>query len=125
MLDNYTFGEVERISPEAPVPVVLVQSERVKLGGAANVADNLVGLKNKTTLCGAIGTDQHADLLTQILAAKNIENACLRIESYPTIFKIESSRKDSKLSASTMKNPFQVPLSSIPTLKIHLPNRMI
>lgn len=87
MLDNYTFGEVERISPEAPVPVVLVRSQRIKLGGAANVADNLSGLKNNTILCGAIGNDQNADLLLQILKEKNIQNACLKLESYPTIFK--------------------------------------
>jgi D-beta-D-heptose 7-phosphate kinase/D-beta-D-heptose 1-phosphate adenosyltransferase len=57
MLDRYLYGEVERISPEAPVPVVLNQKETLNPGGAANVAMNLVGLGVQTLLVGTLGSD--------------------------------------------------------------------
>lgn len=57
MLDRYIFGETNRISPEAPVPVVAVQRTENRLGGAANVALNLHALGIQPLLCGAVGTD--------------------------------------------------------------------
>src|SRR5947209_4635259 len=54
-VDRYTIGTVERISPEAPVPVVLVQEERLKLGLAANVADNIHALGGVALLTGVVG----------------------------------------------------------------------
>lgn len=57
MLDHYIWGHVDRISPEAPVPVVAVSNESVHLGGAANVAQNAVSLGGKVELCGIIGRD--------------------------------------------------------------------
>ncbi|MBI3609717.1 MAG: D-glycero-beta-D-manno-heptose-7-phosphate kinase [Nitrospirae bacterium] len=57
MLDHYIWGRVERISPEAPVPVVAVSNESIHLGGAANVAQNIVSLGGKVDLCGVIGKD--------------------------------------------------------------------
>ena len=57
MLDHYIWGGVERISPEAPVPVVAVSNESIHLGGAANVAHNVVSLGGKVDLCGVIGKD--------------------------------------------------------------------
>ncbi|HET6466645.1 MAG TPA: D-glycero-beta-D-manno-heptose-7-phosphate kinase [Nitrospiria bacterium] len=59
MLDHYIWGRVERISPEAPVPVVAVSNESIHLGGAANVAHNIVSLGGKADLCGVIGKDDH------------------------------------------------------------------
>lgn len=68
MLDRYWFGEVDRISPEAPVPVVRVARREDRLGGAANVARNIVALGAKATILGVIGADeaglQVRDLLT-------------------------------------------------------------
>lgn len=58
-IDRYTEGEVERISPEAPVPIVAVRAERLKLGLAANVADNVKALGGEPLLCGVIGTDRN------------------------------------------------------------------
>jgi D-beta-D-heptose 7-phosphate kinase/D-beta-D-heptose 1-phosphate adenosyltransferase len=58
MLDEFIWGRVDRISPEAPVPVVQVTSESVHLGGAANVAHNIRALGGKAAACGVIGTDQ-------------------------------------------------------------------
>jgi D-glycero-beta-D-manno-heptose-7-phosphate kinase len=57
MLDHYIWGRVDRISPEAPVPVVAVSNESVHLGGAANVAQNAVSLGGKVELCGIVGRD--------------------------------------------------------------------
>ncbi|MBI3782635.1 MAG: D-glycero-beta-D-manno-heptose-7-phosphate kinase [Deltaproteobacteria bacterium] len=58
MLDEFIWGRVERISPEAPVPVVRVTGETIHLGGAANVVHNLCALGAKATACGVIGTDR-------------------------------------------------------------------
>ena len=60
MLDRYWFGEVERISPEAPVPVVHVARREDRLGGAANVARNAVALGASVTLAGIVGQDEGA-----------------------------------------------------------------
>ena len=58
ILDHYIWGRVSRISPEAPVPVVHVDSESMRLGGAANVFNNILALGGKADLCGVIGSDE-------------------------------------------------------------------
>lgn len=58
MLDRYWFGEVDRISPEAPVPVVRVARREDRLGGAANVARNIVALGASVGLLGVVGADE-------------------------------------------------------------------
>jgi D-glycero-beta-D-manno-heptose-7-phosphate kinase len=67
MLDRYWHGEVGRISPEAPVPVVLVQREENRLGGAANVAANIRSLGASVTLLSVVGQDAAAHSLRQLL----------------------------------------------------------
>jgi D-glycero-beta-D-manno-heptose-7-phosphate kinase len=57
MMDEFLWGEVSRISPEAPVPIVKVEKETFLLGGAANVVNNLIGLKGQVLLAGVIGSD--------------------------------------------------------------------
>lgn len=65
MIDAYYFGKVERISPEAPVPVVAVEKKENRLGGAANVAMNLVALGAKPVICSVVGEDNDGkDLIT-------------------------------------------------------------
>ena len=66
MLDRYWFGEVNRISPEAPVPVVRIAHTEERLGGAANVARNLAALGAHTALLGVVGTDEAGDMLSLI-----------------------------------------------------------
>ncbi|WP_298704492.1 D-glycero-beta-D-manno-heptose-7-phosphate kinase [uncultured Veillonella sp.] len=73
MVDRYVFGEVGRISPEAPVPVNRVEEVREVLGGAANVAANLAGLDCKVYLGGIAGADAHGAILGQMLADKKID----------------------------------------------------
>lgn len=72
-VDKYTFGEVKRISPEAPVPVLEVQKEWNKLGLAANVSDNLKSLEVASTLCGVIGDDTRANLVESLLEERGLK----------------------------------------------------
>ena len=72
MLDRYWFGAVERISPEAPVPVVRVNREEERLGGAANVALNVKALGARTTLLTAVGDDEPARSLRRLLEREGI-----------------------------------------------------
>jgi len=69
MLDRFIVGHVTRISPEAPVPVVRFRSEHVRLGGAANVAHNILALGGRVSLVGIVGKDAAADRLRAELAA--------------------------------------------------------
>ena len=67
MLDRYYWGSVHRISPEAPVPVVEVESEQVRLGGAANVANNIQALGGVPLLIGLVGDDHPGEILQQMM----------------------------------------------------------
>jgi len=77
MLDRYLRGRAERISPEAPVPVVKVEAEQIKLGGAANVATNLWALGDRPLLVGLIGADANAALVRAELARMNFDDTGL------------------------------------------------
>ena len=72
MLDRYWFGEVSRISPEAPVPVVLIASEEQRLGGAANVAWNCKALGARTLLLSVVGRDEPGGQLEKLLKKEGI-----------------------------------------------------
>ena len=72
MLDRYWFGDVERISPEAPVPVVRVNREEERLGGAANVALNVKVLGAQTTLLTVVGNDEPARTLRRLLEQEQV-----------------------------------------------------
>src|SRR5471032_2857273 len=72
MLDEFLWGKVTRISPEAPVPVVEVQRRAAYPGGAANVARNLASLGAKVSLAGVIGTDAPGENLVKILEGESI-----------------------------------------------------
>jgi len=76
-VDRYVTGKVERISPEAPVPIVNVTREFLKLGLAANVADNVCALSSKADLVGVIGEDRGAQDLTNLLKEAKISVAGL------------------------------------------------
>jgi D-glycero-beta-D-manno-heptose-7-phosphate kinase len=73
MLDRYWFGEVSRISPEAPVPVVKVERSEERLGGAANVARNVAALGAKVALLSVVGTDEAGHALARLLHAEGID----------------------------------------------------
>src|SRR5438067_137525 len=75
MLDEFVWGDVTRISPEAPVPVVDIRRESVRLGGAANVVANLVALGARASLVGVIGSDRAGERLQAELGAVSADRA--------------------------------------------------
>lgn len=88
MLDAYYYGEVTRISPEAPVPVAHVLHMKETLGGASNVAHNLALLGCRTSIAGFIGDDHHGRTLHEKLAACGIEDDGLIRTNQPTTTKM-------------------------------------
>jgi rfaE bifunctional protein kinase chain/domain len=88
MLDRYWFGAVDRISPEAPVPVVLVGSEEERLGGAANVALNVRSLGARATLMSMVGHDEPAGRLRAMLAERDVDTVLGQDASLQTIVKL-------------------------------------
>ncbi len=88
MLDKYYYGEVTRISPEAPVPVTHVLSQKETLGGAANVAHNLALLGCQTEIAGYVGDDYHCQSLTDKFTARGIEYRGLIHTDRPTTTKL-------------------------------------
>ena len=88
MLDKYYFGEVTRISPEAPVPITHVLKTKDQLGGAANVAHNLALLGADTSLIGFVGDDHHGENLIEKLLARGIDYFDLVHTAHPTTTKI-------------------------------------
>lgn len=80
MVDRYIFGDVSRISPEAPVPVNLVSSIKEVLGGAANVANNLAHLDCQVALAGIAGIDDHGRLLEELLQDNRIDDSGILYE---------------------------------------------
>src|ERR1019366_3402460 len=88
MLDKYIWGDVERISPEAPVPVVRATWHNERPGGAANVAMNLAGLGACVTVVGFGGGDQEQARLESMLAEAGVEPALTAVEAIPTTTKL-------------------------------------
>ncbi len=81
MLDHYSWGEVDRISPEAPIPVMRVIREENRLGGAGNVAINLVNLGANVFVCGAIGKDENGKIIKNLLKENGTDNTAVFISN--------------------------------------------
>ncbi len=88
MLDKYIWGEVGRISPEAPVPIVRATHHSEHPGGAANVAMNLVRLGAQTRVIGFTGGDENERLLAESLSSNGVASDFVACESFPTITKV-------------------------------------
>ena len=87
MLDEFVWGRVSRISPEAPVPVVWVQSESVMPGGAANVANNIRALGGQALAVGVVGEDRWGAALLEDLAARKVDTSGVVRAPRPTTVK--------------------------------------
>lgn len=88
ILDEYIWGDVERISPEAPVPVMRAQKRSYTLGGAANVANNIRSLGAAVSVCGIAGRDKNAQILLRELRARGIQSqGVLRVNKRLTTLK--------------------------------------
>lgn len=88
MLDRYWFGEVSRISPEAPVPVVRIERREERLGGAANVARNVLALGTGAALLGVVGYDEAGDRIQELLSTLGAESFLNRDPALSTVVKL-------------------------------------
>ncbi|KAF7598091.1 MAG: D-glycero-beta-D-manno-heptose-7-phosphate kinase [Candidatus Dactylopiibacterium carminicum] len=104
MLDRYWFGEVSRISPEAPVPVVHVQRSEERPGGAANVARNAAALGAKVSLLAVVGNDEPASALEQLLSDDGVNARLHRDPSLSTTIKLRVLGRQQQLLRIDFEN---------------------
>src|SRR5690606_37095091 len=97
MLDRYWFGEVERISPEAPVPVVRVARREDRLGGAANVARNIVALGAQASLLGVVGSDEPGTRVRELAREAGINSCLVADPETPTTLKMRVMGRQQQL----------------------------
>ncbi|HEX4916792.1 MAG TPA: D-glycero-beta-D-manno-heptose-7-phosphate kinase [Limnobacter sp.] len=97
MLDRYWFGDVDRISPEAPVPVVLVGHRDERLGGAANVAINASSLGAQLCLMGVVGNDEPGATVESLLTRAGVRSRLLKDPQFPTTVKLRVVARQQQL----------------------------
>lgn len=107
VLDRYWSGSSDRISPEAPVPVVNVQQREDRPGGAANVAMNIASLGANTCLVGLTGVDEAAEALNQALRAANITSQIITDPTYQTLVKLRVLSQHQQLLRLDFETRFQ------------------
>lgn len=114
MIDQYWLGDASRISPEAPVPVVKIQDDDFRLGGAANAALNCASLGSQVSLAGIIGHDDDAKMYQQLLAEHHIESLHASCEDSSTIKKLRIISR----SQQVLRADFEAPFSAAAQKKI-------
>lgn len=107
MLDRYWFGATNRISPEAPVPVVRVQENEERAGGAANVAMNIASLNVPVQLMGLIGQDETGAALSKLLQNQHIDCNFVALDTHPTITKLRILSRHQQLLRLDFEEDFQ------------------
>jgi D-beta-D-heptose 7-phosphate kinase/D-beta-D-heptose 1-phosphate adenosyltransferase len=110
MLDKYWHGSTSRISPEAPVPVVHVDSEENKVGGSGNVAMNCASLGAKTSIISFCGDDDNGYLVNQILKKAGVKTYIKKIKHFTTITKLRILSKNQQLIRSDFEMPLKASL---------------
>ncbi|MEM7100559.1 MAG: bifunctional D-glycero-beta-D-manno-heptose-7-phosphate kinase/D-glycero-beta-D-manno-heptose 1-phosphate adenylyltransferase HldE [Pseudomonadota bacterium] len=105
MLDRYWVGDADRVSPEAPVPVVLVNGEDQRPGGAANVALNLVSLGAHCTLVGFVGDDEPGRVLQETLEAAGVVCDFVKVPDWPTVVKLRILAQQQQLIRADFEAP--------------------
>ena len=122
MADTYWVGSTSRISPEAPVPVVRVEFEETRPGGAANVALNIVALGAQATLVGLIGDDSAGEELARLLEQRGIGHGLLRVAGAQTIRKLRvMSRRQQLVRLDFEQDPAGLPVEGkVDGLRSHL-----
>ncbi|MBN1269016.1 MAG: carbohydrate kinase [Kiritimatiellae bacterium] len=117
MLDRYIYGNVERISPEAPVPVVQVADERNMPGGASNVAWNIRSLGAAAAVAGFVGQDQAAADLHKLLAERGISlDSVLPVVGSPTIVKTRIIAERQQVVRVDWDGPLAYPHAAVKSL---------
>lgn len=106
MLDEYWLGTATRISPEAPAPVVRVESRDYRPGGAANVACNLAGLGARVTLLGIVGKDEEAEALDTAMRGVGVTCEWLHSETRPTVRKLRVLSRNQQVIRLDRETPF-------------------
>ncbi|HEU0197774.1 MAG TPA: bifunctional D-glycero-beta-D-manno-heptose-7-phosphate kinase/D-glycero-beta-D-manno-heptose 1-phosphate adenylyltransferase HldE [Nevskiaceae bacterium] len=107
MLDRYWYGATSRISPEAPVPVVRVDREEARAGGAANVALNAAALGATVRLLGVAGRDESATRLREALAGRGVDTEFEPCGDQPTITKLRVLSRNQQLIRLDFEEPLQ------------------
>jgi len=107
MLDRYWYGQASRISPEAPVPVVHVQDQQVRPGGAANVALNIASLGGQVSLLGLVGVDPEAEQLRAALTDQAVECDFLAVPEHHTVTKLRVIGQQQQLIRMDFEKSFQ------------------
>ncbi|MDR0934179.1 MAG: D-glycero-beta-D-manno-heptose-7-phosphate kinase [Burkholderiaceae bacterium] len=105
MLDRYWFGDVNRISPEAPVPVVRIERNEERLGGAANVARNTATLGARSSLLGITGNDEAASTIGKLLKADGITPCLHHDQTVSTIIKLRIIGRQQQLLRVDFETP--------------------
>jgi D-beta-D-heptose 7-phosphate kinase/D-beta-D-heptose 1-phosphate adenosyltransferase len=106
MLDRYWHGATTRISPEAPVPIVKVENDEYRAGGAGNVALNAVSLGATVNLIGLVGKDEAARLLTEKLITGGVQCCLVDVPEHPTITKLRVISRHQQLIRLDFENDF-------------------
>lgn len=107
MIDSYIWGKVERISPEAPVPIISITNKEIRLGGAANVAKNIAALGATPILCSVVGDDSDAKSFMELLQSRGMDTrGIIRSEERMTTVKermLSSSQQLLRIDRETTK----------------------
>ena len=106
MLDRYWYGDTSRISPEAPVPVVHVEENEERPGGAGNVALNIAALGGHPVVLGYVGDDEAADSLERVLSTSGVTCRFTRVPSHPTVTKLRVLSRNQQLIRLDFENGF-------------------
>ncbi|MBN3493274.1 MULTISPECIES: bifunctional D-glycero-beta-D-manno-heptose-7-phosphate kinase/D-glycero-beta-D-manno-heptose 1-phosphate adenylyltransferase HldE [Vibrio] len=107
MLDRYWYGPTGRISPEAPVPVVKVENNEERPGGAANVAMNIASLGGHAHIVGLTGIDEPAKVLNETLSALKVKCDFVALPNYPTITKLRVLSRGQQLIRLDFEDKFE------------------
>lgn len=118
MLDKYWHGSTNRISPEAPVPVVKVSDVDTRAGGAANVALNIAALHSSARVAGLVGQDNEAQELRQLLEERSVSTQFVAAETEPTISKLRIMSRHQQLLRLDQEEFFPTEIAQTLTDKV-------
>ena len=125
ILDHYVWGKVHRVSPEAPVPVVHVDSESYRMGGAANVYHNIMTLGGQAELCGVIGADQVGkQFLTDIRRSSTCSSGVMVDSSRPTIKKTRVVAHNQQIVRFDVEQPHDISSQLAQKMVRHVASRL-
>jgi rfaE bifunctional protein kinase chain/domain len=122
MLDRYWFGQVNRISPEAPVPIAKISHREDRAGGAANVARNISSLGGQATLLSVIGQDEAGDTLESLLKENDVNTQLYRDSNISTTVKLRVLSRQQQLLRIDFE---EIPTDEILTNKLEIYSKLV